>query len=251
MLSFIRPAVIILQIAALLNVQAASLPVSDLVVLENLTQLPPGWSQEIEAPANQRLRFRIAVKQENAWAFEDHVVSISTPGHVLYGHHMRQDELRRMLRPSPKATIAILNWLKDENVPDGDIEDEGDWIKFYVSTSEAEKILATKFYFYSNAVSHAKKVRTLQYSVPKNISQYIHMIQPTTRFGETVPQRSSLFSLGSAKPPLKPLSPDPEFDISFCNKTTTLQCLKGLYNIGDYKAIFNKGRSYTKRFLFC
>ena len=173
------------------GVQAA--PSAELEVLEKLRGIPQGWSQGAAPPASKRLRFRIAVKLQNAFEFEDLVVQMSTPGHSKYGKHMKRDELKAMLRPSSDATNAIVGWLEAEGVPPADIEDNGDWINFHVPTIEAERILSTRFYYYSNSINDVKKIRTLQYSVPKKLHQYIQMIQPTTRFGQMQAERSTVF----------------------------------------------------------
>ena len=117
---------------------------SDLAVFENLPSIPQGWKQGGAVPASTRLRFRIAVKQQNAFEFEQHVIDISTPNHAKYGQHMSRDELKRMLRPSSDASEAILNWLDSEGVSGSDVEDDGDWINFHVAAVEAERILDTR-----------------------------------------------------------------------------------------------------------
>ena len=240
---------LLFAIVTLVRVQAIQHTDSDLVVLESLPQVPLGWHQDAPVPANQRLFFRIAIVQENAFAFEQHVISISSPTHSLYGHHMERDELKRMLQPSPEASTAILDWLKNEGVSKTDIEDNGDWINFYIQTVDAERILDTQFHYYWNPANDVKRVRTLQYSVPASLHQYVQMIQPTTRFGEIRPQRFH-HTVGSPAPNIDTLTPTlAGFNATFCNSTITPDCLKGLYGIGNYKAKPNKGM--LNSWIFC
>ena len=117
---------------------------SGLTVFEKLGSIPRGWQRGDAVPASKALHFRIAVKQENAYEFEQHVIDISTPGHAKYGQHMSHQELKRALRPSTDATDAITGWLKGEGVASKSIEDDGDWINFYVTAAEAERIMDTK-----------------------------------------------------------------------------------------------------------
>ncbi|MCJ1301078.1 vesicle formation at the endoplasmic reticulum [Hypocenomyce scalaris] len=175
----------------LAGVQAT--PSTELEFLEKLRGIPQGWHQGPGPPASERIRFRIAVKQQNAFDFEEHVLQISTPGHPRYGQHMKWDELKAMLRPSSDATNSIIGWLDSEGVPSADIEDDGDWINLYVPITEAERILNTSFYCYSSSINNVKKIRILQYSVPRKLHQYIQMIQPTTRFGQMQAERSTVF----------------------------------------------------------
>ncbi|KAI4117993.1 MAG: hypothetical protein LQ341_007642, partial [Variospora aurantia] len=58
---------------------AAPTSTTDLEPLESLRAIPQGWHQGRSPPAAQRLRFRIALRQENAYHFEQHVLAISTP----------------------------------------------------------------------------------------------------------------------------------------------------------------------------
>ena len=221
---------------ALLGVQAAPTSTNEPTVVESLFSIPHGWHQKQAPPASKRLHFRIALRQENAFAFEQHVIDISTPGHSKYGEHMSHSELKRMLQPSSHASEAVLGWLKSQGVPSTDIEDDGDWINFYVQTVEAERILDTRFYYYSNSISDVQRIRTLHYSVPQSIHQYIQMIQPTTRFGQMKAERSTIsdyFEIGPQRGP--GLYHGDGLNATFCNTTVTPQCLRALYNYGDFR----------------
>ena len=243
MLSFSYLPHLLAAIAAIAGVQAAPASTSELTVLESLPHIPQGWRQGRAVSASSRLRFRIAVKQENAFAFEQHVIAISTPDHPNYGEHMQRDEIKAMLRPSPAASQAILSWLLDEGVKPADIQDDGDWINFYVPTVEAERILDTKFYYYSNSIADIKRIRTLQYSVPRNLHRYIQMIQPTTRFGQIRPEHSTIsehFVVGPARNAVEQYKGS-TLNTTFCNTTITPQCLRDLYHVGNARGSTRNG----------
>ncbi len=214
-------------------------PSIELDVLEQLPSTPEGWRQGIAPPAALRLRFRIAVRQENAYHFEQTVLDISTPNHPKYGQHLKRDELKAMLRPSADASQSILGWLEAEGVPETDIEDDGDWINFYVPVSEAERILHTKFHYYTSLLNDIERIRTLQYSVPKKLHQYIQMIQPTTRFGQMRGERSLVIDHHEvAKSRQKEQNfgtNSTRLNSTFCNTTITPTCLKELYNYGNFQ----------------
>ena len=129
-------------VTPLATVHAAPRP--GLSVFESLPAIPQGWIQGDAVPSAIRLRFRIAIKQQNAHAFEQHVMDISTPDHPKYGEHMTREELKDMLRPSIDASNSIIGWLEAEGIPAKDLEDDGDWVNFYVPAAEAERILDTK-----------------------------------------------------------------------------------------------------------
>lgn len=129
-------------ISPILRAQAAPSPA--VTVFERLGRIPQGWEQGAAVPASKRLHFRIALKLQNQEEFEQHVIDISTPGHPKYGQHMSHQDLKRALRPESVATESIVGWLEAEGVPASDIEDDGDWINFYVQATEAERIMNTK-----------------------------------------------------------------------------------------------------------
>ncbi|KAI4267407.1 MAG: hypothetical protein L6R38_008270 [Xanthoria sp. 2 TBL-2021] len=221
----------------------APAPVSELAPLESLRAIPQGWHQGSSPPADQRLRFQIALRQENAYEFEQHVLAISTPDDPKYGQHMSREDLKAMLRPNADASMSILNWLKAEGISSADIDDQGDWINFYVPASEANRILDTKFYHYTNANNGVQRIRTLQYSVPSKLHQYIHMIQPTTRFGQVAPQRSTIFQhfeIGESRNSMARY-PGSQLNSTFCNTTITPQCLRDLYQIGNFRGTAKNG----------
>ncbi|KAG8529478.1 uncharacterized protein KY384_006115 [Bacidia gigantensis] len=215
------------------------------LLVERLGRIPQGWEQGRAPGASEQLRFRIAIKQDNAFDFEQHVLAISDPDHPKYGQHMKRDELKDMLRPSPDASSAILEWLRSEGVSERHIQDDGDWINFYVPTTEAERILHTKFYYYHNKAADIDRIRTLQYSVPPNVHQYVQMIQPTTRFGQMQPEKSTVyehFVIGDSAKQLNQYQ-SPNLNVTLCNTTITPQCLRDLYQIGDARGSAENGGS--------
>lgn len=99
-----------------------------------------------------------------------------------------------------------------------------------------------RFHYYTNSFNNATRIRTLQYSVPSSLQQYIQMIQPTTRFGQMLPQGSTVFKLGDGRPAPQPQqwsntthSVNSGFNATFCNHTITPACLRGLYSIGNFQ----------------
>ncbi|MCJ1257174.1 polynucleotide 3'-phosphatase [Lignoscripta atroalba] len=134
----------LLGLFSVISSTVGAVPSPALTILERLPSIPQGWRQGDAIPASKLLKFRIALKQQNAFEFEQHVLDISTPDHPKYGQHMSRGELKRMLRPSSDATKSIMGWLEAQGVSAASIEDDGDWINFHVLTVEAERILNTK-----------------------------------------------------------------------------------------------------------
>ncbi|KAK2759585.1 vesicle formation at the endoplasmic reticulum [Emmonsiellopsis sp. PD_33] len=198
-------------------------------IIEQLDSIPPGWIQGESPPPDTLIHFRLAVVQEKAGLFEQAVIDLATPGNPSYGQYMKRDQVKAFLRPSSHISEAILSWLERENVPKTAVEDHGDWINFIVPALQAEKMLHTQFHYFHSETTDDRIIRTLQYSLPHEVARYVHMIQPTTRFGQPKPNRNTIVSSslpvpGECNPPVD------------CNVTVTPACIRKMYNIGDFNA---------------
>lgn len=203
---------------------AAAGPDSGYQSVEQLDDVPYGWLRGSKPPPKRLMKFRLALTQSNAAEFEQKVIDLSTPGHQSYGQHMKRDEVKEFLRPSPAVSDQIMAWLSSESVPSEMIASDGNWISFTVPVSQAEQILRTKFYYYYNQAQNTTALRTLGYSVPKAVCQHVQLIQPTTRFGNLGSHKSTL---------LQPKVAGPEEMAAGCDKTITPDCLRDLYGIDN------------------
>lgn len=151
-------------ILALLGVASAHL-------MESLRNVPDGWKEIGRPLPEERLLWRIAMTSPKQALFEQTLLDISTPGHAKYGKHMRRDELKLMIRPTSEATASVINWLLQSGISRDAVADDGEWINFVASVELAERLLDTTFALYENEHG-AKKVRTLEYSVPSELQRY-------------------------------------------------------------------------------
>lgn len=203
---------------------------SDARLMESLRGVPDEWYSVGSPDASKKLFFRIAMNQPDQDLFEQTLYDVSTPSHPKYGNHLKRDELKAMLRPAPEATEAVLQWLKQSNVAQSDVVDDGEWINFFATVSQAEKMMDTTFNIYRSKQKKLDKVRTLHYSVPEELHQYIDMIQPTTRFGQIRPERSMVLDyqvIGQAT--------GTPLNVTSCNATITPDCLKALYKVQGFR----------------
>lgn len=115
-------------------------------VLESLPHVPEGW-KAIGVPEPDRpMRFRIAMTQPDEALFEQTLFDISTPEHPRYGQHMKQSELKEMLKPTSEASRGVNEWLSTAGV--SGVEDDGEWISFIATVEQAEELLDTQFMVY-------------------------------------------------------------------------------------------------------
>lgn len=91
----------------------------------------------------------------------------------------------------------------------------------------------SRFNYYSSSISQALAIRTLQYSVPEKVAQYVQMIQPTTRFGQFKQQGSHIFRAEGSKLSQAELKKQATSLVS-CGSSVTPACLKDLYKFGNY-----------------
>ncbi|KAJ5486893.1 hypothetical protein N7530_001193 [Penicillium desertorum] len=233
------------MIASLFNRGALSLAVLSLLassvsadVFESLSAVPQGWRYSRTPRADQPLKLQIALAQGDTAGFEEAVMDMSTPDHPSYGNHFHtHEEMKRMLQPSAESADSIRDWLESAGITR--IEQDADWMTFYTTVETANELLAANFQFYANSAKHIERLRTLQYSVPEALMPHINMIQPTTRFGQLRVQGAILHTQvketdEAFRSNAMSTSPD-------CNSIITPQCLKDMYNVGDYQADDDSG----------
>jgi tripeptidyl-peptidase-1 len=155
-------------------------------------------------------------------------MDISSPSSPQYGQHLKRSQLKDLVKPRAESSDAVLSWLQASGIEARDIANDGEWISFRAPVKRAEEMMGAKFSTYqSKTRRNVKKVRALSYSVPKEIRSHIDMIHPITRFGQLQPERSQVFSEGSA---IKTAAVN-----ATCNTTVTPSCLADLYKFADYK----------------
>jgi tripeptidyl-peptidase-1 len=165
-------------------------------------------------------------------------MEMSTPDHPSYGKHFQtHEEMKRMLQPSAESADSIREWLESAGITQ--IEQDADWMTFYTTVETANELLAANFQYYVSNARHIERLRTLEYSVPDALMSHVNMIQPTTRFGQIRANRDTLHSQiketdEAFRMAAQSASPD-------CNSIITPQCLKDIYNVGDYKADSKNG----------
>jgi len=133
-----------------------------------------------------------------------------------------------LVKPRSESTAAVLSWLEQSGVAAREITTDGEWINFLAPIKRAEEMMDTSFKVYRSEVrSHVKKIRSLGYSVPREVHSHIDMIHPITRFGELQAERSHILTHGAA---IAAAAVN-----ATCNSTITPACLADLYNFADYQ----------------
>lgn len=180
------------------------------------------------------LKLQIALQQNDAAGFEQHVLDISTPSHPSYGLHFEShDEMKRMILPTEETISSVTAWLKAAGIDHFEVD--SDWATLKTTVGVANKLLDTQFaWFVSDEAKPRKVLRTLEYSVPDEIAERINLIQPTTRFAAIRANHATEHEITGLQ--LAAVAND----TTNCDAAISPQCLKTIYKI-DYKPDANSG----------
>ncbi len=215
-------------------------PSSGLEVFEELQSIPTPWVIDGEPSPSELVLYRIAIRQDETQArFQQHVIDISTPEHASYGQHMDYDDLTSFLSPARHVSSNIRSWLVAAGVSESNIQVDKDWINFVAPIDLAENMLNTRFYYFRHPATNTKRLRTLEYSLPPDLHEHIQMVHPTIHFGHPEPHvRSAAYSADddADDEPIPKYGSATQLNATYCNETVSMDCLRALYGVGDFRA---------------
>ncbi|KAI1998222.1 Tripeptidyl-peptidase sed2 [Ophidiomyces ophidiicola] len=206
-------------------------PANGFKLAERLPTIPDGWTQGDRADAASLVHLKLSVRAKNPELLHRTLLEISTPGSRRYGQHMKRDEVQAMVAPDPKASDGLVAWLREGGVKVENIDNRGDWIDFSTTVDKAERLLNTQFYHFMDKSNKARKIRSLEYSLPSGISRHVRTVQPTTFFGQMEHHRSHILR------PIKSMS-----DFASSAALNTPATLRQLYSMQGFK-VTNKTRN--------
>ncbi|KAF8247786.1 hypothetical protein K440DRAFT_661121 [Wilcoxina mikolae CBS 423.85] len=155
-------------------------------VFEKVSSIPNGWHELATAPSPStllNLRIYLATSHSD---LEQELLAVSDPTHERYGQHHSRQSLLAFTKSADQTVDAVEAWLNESKLT---FTVDGDVIKVRLIVAEAEALLQTSYAtYYQDDDDERTVVRTLQYSVPVEIKQYIAMGEhdtgmscPTTR----------------------------------------------------------------------
>ena len=190
---------------------------------------PDGWTVAGQPDGGLVVTLQVALAQQNIDQMTSQLYAASTPGHSQYGKYMDRDDLNNLIKPTADANTAIQNWLKTSGCTD--VSSDGFWVQFSTSVDNVSKLLSADFQNYQKG--DEIKLRTTQYSVPDDLAQHVDLINPTTFFGSITANAPMIHMEHSEKRQATVTQPNVP---AACSQTLTPSCIKGLYNVGNYKA---------------
>jgi tripeptidyl-peptidase-1 len=163
-------------------------PYSPPLSSSELSKLPDNKATNLDDEDKGRLmEFHICIKHQNFETLVDILMKVSDPTSSDYGKHLSLREVNEIIAPTQESIDAVLNWLSDNNVPFSNIFPTAnhDMLKVFLTIGEAEKLLNARFQRFIHLDTKSIVTRTLKYTLPESVADFIDVIGPTTRFPPT------------------------------------------------------------------
>lgn len=144
------------------------------------------------------------------------------------------------MTPHSSSVEAVESWLAFHNIDRiGRVGVGSEWVTLRLSVAEAERLLGAKYHIFHNSASGQRVVRTLAYSLPRELHQHINVISPTTYFSTLRSMRATSFLQPEIKALVEDIKdvllPDPTGAMpGSCETIITPACLRALYKTEDY-----------------
>jgi tripeptidyl-peptidase I len=166
--------------------------------------------------------------------------AVSEPSSPQYGHYYDLNDVNSAFGASKDSEDKVKSWLQQSGATD--IVSNGGMVDFTTTVDNANKMLDTDFKVYTNGAK--SQIGTTKYSVPDDLADAIDLISPTTYFNNMKAHRALPRNVESTQNDKRQLKTSCEKTISVpiskhkSESFTVIgpDCLKELYNIGDYKA---------------
>ncbi|KAJ7493198.1 peptidase S8/S53 domain-containing protein [Mycena galericulata] len=211
----------------------------DVAVKHAWVETPRGWEFLSAAPADHLLDMRIGLKQNKLEELISSLFEVSDPTHEKYGQHLSKEEVNALVAPHPDSVEAVESWLEHHGINPDDAHfrsTAGEWVTIRVSVAQAESMLNTKYGVYHHAGSDSYVVRTMEYSLPRELHSHVDVITPTTYFGTLRSMRATSFiqpqttgDVESFAAEISPLAVP-----ASCGSTVTAACVRAMYNTTNY-----------------
>ncbi|KAL1762764.1 peptidase S8/S53 domain-containing protein [Schizophyllum commune] len=227
-----------LHLAALAAASPLSKRWDDRSVKHAWETIPKGFQYHGPAPADHTFDLRLGLAQPHIETLISKLYEVSTPGHDSYGQHLSKGELHELARPHDDTLPLVQDWFDYHGIDISNMKHSAatNFVTIYnVTVEQAEKLLGTKYNVYRHTTTGEYVVRTMSYSLPKDLIGHVDVVAPTTYFGTMKSMRATSFK----QPELdgtneKDLNVNVEA-ASDCGRTVTPACLQKLYNTSGYK----------------
>ncbi|KAL0069551.1 hypothetical protein AAF712_003209 [Marasmius tenuissimus] len=197
------------------------------------TKVPPGWELRSIPSPDTPIDLRLGLKSARLEELLYHLGQTSDPAHERYGQHLSKEQVDELVAPHKDTVTIVEEWLAHHGVHSFGSTAGGDWVTIRVPVKDAERMLDAKYGLYHHTATKDTALRTLGYSLPRELMGHVDVVSPTTYFGTLKTMRTTSFVEPEAKVQEEADVPNAVPPTS-CNTRITPDCLKTLYNTAGY-----------------
>ncbi|KAF9480336.1 subtilisin-like protein [Pholiota conissans] len=201
-----------------------------LVLHDIRSAIPAGFTTSSPAKSTDILTLRIALTENDISGLNTSLYSVSTPGSASYGKYLSKTEVDAYISPSANSTRMVNKWLSLNNLTATNLTAAGDWLQVSMPVTQANTLLAANFTVFNHSTAGIQLTRTLSYSIPAVLKNYIQLIHPTTSFA-IANRLSAVVKTPTALKNSVEVIPRQSSSDSICETSVTPQCLQELYGI--------------------
>lgn len=165
------------------------------IILEQVDQLPKGWSYYGPASGDDPITIYVALAQPKLDDLATRLLQISDPSSESYGFHLTREEVQTYREPPTGSIDSVLDWLNASGIADAVIYDA--WIGLNTTVDGANALVGADLALYAYE-SDAPLLRTRSYSIPESLEGKIDFIFPLVHF--MPPVQPSLRQRGPERP---------------------------------------------------
>lgn len=200
---------------------------ASMVTIENVAEIPRGWSFKSAADDQDSITLFVALKQPKLAELKTQLAQSGPLRHRNAASHYSRQQIWDYRKPESTAVDSILRWLDSHGISDRRTFDG--WISFNLTAQAAQALFDAELGWYSYATD-APVLRTRRYTVPSWLKAYIDFIHPLAHF---MPPRRPLLQpkpLQQDEQGSQPAQPSGLLDLP-CATATFPECIRKLYNI--------------------
>ncbi|KAF8891614.1 family S53 protease-like protein [Gymnopilus junonius] len=220
-----------LFLTALVATAIASPSFLNMVVHDQRSTAPDGFSRTATPPAEQTIKLRLGLHQNDIAGLEDALMAVSTPGNALYGQHLTKEQVEAFVAPTSDTVSLVNEWLSSNNITPATVSPAGDWLQFTIPISQANSLLGADFQVFTHGETGKQFVRTLSYSIPAVLQGHVDVVHPTTTFDNPFVHLPFVDVPKSNKRDEDAAALEARAVPSSCASTITPACLQALYGI--------------------
>ncbi|KAL1841088.1 hypothetical protein VTJ49DRAFT_7419 [Mycothermus thermophilus] len=201
-------------VAVLLGLVVSSVQAASSVILEEATEIPPGWSFQGNASASDKITLYIALKQPGIEQLKARLHKRHNPADPSFGQHWSRDEVHQYRRPDRAMARTVEGWLRSKGVHTFHEQGAG-MISFEATARMVKALFEADLGYYAYEGDHDPVLRARSYKVPGPLRNYIQFVHPIANFMPPRTSRGNQGNKGKGKgrkknPKCKPTPPNPK-----------------------------------------